>query len=176
MINAPYYVVVASSDEAIGTVIEAGPRVHQLQTGGTLLLPVDPGIATSTGSSAACAFQLAQYGRGIEWPAGGFTRGCPLNVYLPTGSVRVCWMFEVTTRAPRIHMNIALAGDATERGVADVQHEPGYATSGFSPDGGVVSGTSIVRGAPRSFATVCLGGVSHDPARVLWLAATVLPL
>jgi len=174
MINAPYYVVVASSDEAIGTVIEAGPRVHQLQTGGTLLLPVDPGIATSTGSSAACAFQLAQYGRGVEWPAGGFTRGCPLNVYLPTGSVRVCWMFEVSHRGKSVHVSqLKLTGDVTERGVADVEQEAHYATHGAT---GIVEGSSIVRGAPRSFATVCLGGVSHDPARVLWLAATVLPL
>lgn len=174
MINAPYYVVVASSDEAIGTVIEAGPRIHQLQTGGTLLLPVDPNIATSSGSSAACAFQLAQYGRGIEWPAGAFTRGCPLNVYLPTGSARVCWMFETVKRAGA-RLNIVLAGDVTERGVADVQNIASKHTDTGSSSS-ISDGVALVRGVPRSFATVCLGGTSDDPARVLWLAVTVLPL
>lgn len=176
MINTPYYVVVASSDESIGTIVEAGPRIHQLQIGGTLLLPVDPNIATSTGSSAACAFQLAQYGRGIEWPAGGFTRGCPLNVYLPTGSARVCWMFEVASKRGEVRMNIALTGDVTERGVADVQREDWSDGVVVTEGGGIVRGSSIVRAAPRSFATVCLGGTSDDPARVLWLAVTVLPL
>lgn len=175
MINASHYIVVASSDEPVGTVIEAGARVHQLAAHGTLLLPVHLPTLTGGGSASASAYQLVHYGPGVEWPAGVPTRGCALNVYLPTGSSRVVWMFEVATKRAA-HMNIALAGDVTERGVADVQHEKSFNDSGLLPDGGVVSGASIVRAAPRSFATVCLGGVSHDAARVLWLAATVLPL
>lgn len=176
MINAPHYVVVASSDELPGTVVEAGPRVQQLAAHGSLLLPVDLTALGNGGSASASAYQRADYGPGVEWPAGVPTRGCALNVYLPTGSARVVWMFEVKTPRMGSHMSIALAGDVTERGVADVQHEKSFNDSGLLPDGGVVAGSSIVRAAPRSFATVCLGGVSHDPARVLWLAATVLPL
>lgn len=175
LINASHYIVVASSDELLGTVVEAGPRVHQLQTHGTLLLPVDRSALFAGGSCSASAYQLASYGPGIEWNGGVFTRGCALNIYLPTGSVRVCWMFEAATKKLGQHMNIALCGDVTERGVADVRQEPGFAISG-GVSSASVSGSSIVRGTPRSFATVCLGGVSHDPTRILWLAATVLPL
>lgn len=175
MINASHYIVVASSDELPGTVVEAGARVHQLAAHGTLLLPVHLTALGNGGSASASAYQRGDYGPGVEWPAGVHTRGCALNVYLPTGSSRVAWMFEVSRRGSSVHaLQLKLTGDVTERGVADVEHESvNYETHGAT---GVVSGSSIVRAAPRSFATVCLGGVSHDPARVLWLAASVLPL
>lgn len=176
MINASSYVVVASRDETPGTVIASGPRVQQLQATAALLLPVDSAALTGGGSASASAFQRAEYGGGVEWPAGRPTRGCALNVYLPTGSARVAWVFVVSTRGGVgvAGVNITLTGDVTERGVADVTQVEREVKPSFGNDA-FVSGSSIVRAAPRSFATVCLGGVSHDPARVLWLAATVLP-
>lgn len=177
MIKASHYVVVASPDELTGTVVEAGARLQQLAAQGTLFLPVDPVFSGNGGSPAASAFQLAHYGSGVAWERGAFSRGCPLNVYLPTGSARVAWMFEVEKQSPiGSQVNLTLCGDATERGVADVQTDESFKKSWPIPGGSVVAGLSRVRAAPQSFATVCLGGTSHYAARVRWLAATVLPL